>query len=172
VASGPCTCAEPHGLKLAAILGADWHERTEERLGHRNGYRARPAAACSDRQHKGCRFRMLQAKQTVIGCSPAGEQKQGHVNAELLFKQGQNPRRLAKATGTDRSAQTLARLIREGDEQFVQSVFLQCPQGCDTTDPLKAEIKATHTCSQNTCQIGNLDRIAEVQPEIPQCFAH
>jgi putative transposase len=28
-------------LELAAILGADWHERTEERLGHRNGYRSR-----------------------------------------------------------------------------------------------------------------------------------
>ncbi len=26
-------------LELAAFLGADWHERTEERLGHRNGYR-------------------------------------------------------------------------------------------------------------------------------------
>jgi len=23
------------------LLGADWHERTEERLGHRNGYRPR-----------------------------------------------------------------------------------------------------------------------------------
>jgi hypothetical protein len=28
-------------LELAAFLGADWHERTEERLGHRNGYRPR-----------------------------------------------------------------------------------------------------------------------------------
>ena len=28
-------------LELAAFLGADWHERTEERLGHRNGYRTR-----------------------------------------------------------------------------------------------------------------------------------
>ena len=28
-------------LELAAFLGADWHERTEERLGHRNGYRSR-----------------------------------------------------------------------------------------------------------------------------------
>jgi putative transposase len=28
-------------LELAASLGADWHERTEERLGHRNGYRPR-----------------------------------------------------------------------------------------------------------------------------------
>jgi putative transposase len=29
------------GLEDAAFLGADWHERTEERLGHRNGYRPR-----------------------------------------------------------------------------------------------------------------------------------
>jgi putative transposase len=28
-------------LELAAFLGADWYERTEERLGHRNGYRPR-----------------------------------------------------------------------------------------------------------------------------------
>jgi len=28
-------------LELAVFLGADWHERTEERLGHRNGYRPR-----------------------------------------------------------------------------------------------------------------------------------
>ena len=28
-------------LELAAFLGADWHERTEERLGLRNGYRTR-----------------------------------------------------------------------------------------------------------------------------------
>jgi putative transposase len=28
-------------LELAAFLGADWHERTEERRGHRNGYRPR-----------------------------------------------------------------------------------------------------------------------------------
>jgi len=28
-------------LELAAFLGADWHERTEERLGHRNSYRRR-----------------------------------------------------------------------------------------------------------------------------------
>ena len=28
-------------LELAAFLGADWHGRTEERLGHRNGYRSR-----------------------------------------------------------------------------------------------------------------------------------
>jgi len=28
-------------LELAAFLGADWHECTEERLGHRNGYRSR-----------------------------------------------------------------------------------------------------------------------------------
>jgi putative transposase len=28
-------------LELTAFLGADWHERTEERLGHRNGYRPR-----------------------------------------------------------------------------------------------------------------------------------
>ena len=28
-------------LELAAFLGADWHERTDERLGHRNGYRSR-----------------------------------------------------------------------------------------------------------------------------------
>jgi putative transposase len=28
-------------LELSAFLGADWHERTEERLGHRNGYRPR-----------------------------------------------------------------------------------------------------------------------------------
>lgn len=28
-------------LELAAFRGADWHERTEERLGHRNGYRSR-----------------------------------------------------------------------------------------------------------------------------------
>ncbi len=28
-------------LELAAFLGADWHERTEERLGHRHGYRTR-----------------------------------------------------------------------------------------------------------------------------------
>ena len=28
-------------LELAAFLGADWHERIEERLGHRNGYRPR-----------------------------------------------------------------------------------------------------------------------------------
>jgi transposase-like protein len=28
-------------LELAAFLGADWQERTEERLGHRNGYRPR-----------------------------------------------------------------------------------------------------------------------------------
>jgi transposase-like protein len=31
-------------LELAAILGADWHERTDERLGHRNGYRCRTLA--------------------------------------------------------------------------------------------------------------------------------
>ena len=31
-------------LELAAFLGADWHERTEERLGHRNGYRPRSLA--------------------------------------------------------------------------------------------------------------------------------
>jgi len=31
-------------LELAAILGPDWHERTEERLGHRNGYRSRTLA--------------------------------------------------------------------------------------------------------------------------------
>ena len=135
-------------------------------------FRVCPAVTGSDRQHQGCRFRVLQTKQSVIGSSPTGEQKEAHVNAELLFKQGQNPRRLAEATGTDRSAQTLARLIREGDKEFVQTVFLQCPQGRDTTDPRKAEVKATHTCSQNTSQIWNFDRIAEVQPEIPQCFAH
>jgi putative transposase len=28
-------------LEVAAFLGADRHERTEERLGHRNGYRSR-----------------------------------------------------------------------------------------------------------------------------------
>jgi len=28
-------------LEVAAFLGADLHERTEERLGHRNGYRSR-----------------------------------------------------------------------------------------------------------------------------------
>jgi putative transposase len=28
-------------LELAAFLGADWHERTDERLGYRNGYRSR-----------------------------------------------------------------------------------------------------------------------------------
>ena len=28
-------------LEVAAFLGADRHERTEERLGHRNGYRPR-----------------------------------------------------------------------------------------------------------------------------------
>ena len=28
-------------LELAAFLGADWHERSEERLGYRNGYRPR-----------------------------------------------------------------------------------------------------------------------------------
>ena len=28
-------------LELVAFRGASWHERTEERLGHRNGYRPR-----------------------------------------------------------------------------------------------------------------------------------
>ena len=28
-------------MELAAFLGADWHERTEEWLGHRNAYRPR-----------------------------------------------------------------------------------------------------------------------------------
>jgi transposase-like protein len=28
-------------LEFAAFLGADWHERSEERLGYRNGYRPR-----------------------------------------------------------------------------------------------------------------------------------
>ena len=28
-------------LEVAAILGADRHERTDERLGYRNGYRSR-----------------------------------------------------------------------------------------------------------------------------------
>ncbi len=28
-------------LEVAAVLGADRHERTEDRLGHRNGYRTR-----------------------------------------------------------------------------------------------------------------------------------
>ncbi len=28
-------------LELATFLGDGWHERTEERIGHRNGYRPR-----------------------------------------------------------------------------------------------------------------------------------
>ena len=28
-------------LEVAAVIGADRHERTEQRLGHRNGYRSR-----------------------------------------------------------------------------------------------------------------------------------
>jgi len=31
-------------LEASAVLGADRHERTEERLGHRNGYRPRSLA--------------------------------------------------------------------------------------------------------------------------------
>lgn len=128
--------------------------------------------AGSDRQHQRCCFRVVQAKQAVIGCTPAGEQKQGHINPELHFKQGEHSRRLTKSAGTNRPPKTLVRLIRQRRKQFIQSVLLQRPQCGDPADPLKAEIQISHTCSQNTCQIWNLNLFAVVHPEIPKRLAH
>ncbi len=54
-----------------------------------------PPGVRSDRQYQCLYFWVLQAKQAVISGSPTGVQKQGHVNPELLFKQGQDLYRLA-----------------------------------------------------------------------------
>ena len=128
--------------------------------------------AGSDRQNQRFCFRVLQAKQTVFSCSPAGEQKQGHVDPEFPFKQDYNTLRLTKSAGTNRPAQTLTRLIGKRRKQFVQAVLLQRPHSGDPADPLKAEIQISHIGSQNTCQVWNLNRLAVVGFEILKRLAH
>jgi hypothetical protein len=126
----------------------------------------------SDRQHKGFRFRVLQAEETIIGGAPTGEQEQGHVNPEFLFEQGQHPCGLPESARPDRSPQALARLIGEHHKQFVQAMFLQRPLRRHTPNAPKAEIQTAHTRSEGICQLRDLNRIAEVQSEISQCLAH
>lgn len=115
---------------------------------------------------------MLEAEQPISGGSAAGVQEHGHGNAEFLFKQRQHVAGLGKATGLHRLRQALPRLIGQGREQPVETVFQQGLQGADPTDAIKAEIQTGKRGTQCISQIRHLDWILEVQAKVVEGISH
>ncbi|MFN9916259.1 MAG: hypothetical protein ACK53L_26960, partial [Pirellulaceae bacterium] len=68
---------------------------------------------------------MLAAEQAVLRSPAAGEQKQGHLDAECLLEQGHHAAGLAQATAADRLVESLAGFGTEHGKQPVQAVQLQ-----------------------------------------------
>lgn len=112
------------------------------------------------------------AEHPVFRSPAAGEQKQGHVDSELLLEQGDDPRGLAQSTVTDRPTETLARLFTQRHKQFVEPVFLQGLNRRDPADLIKAEIEATQAGPQGLRQVWHQDLITEMTTEVMQCVAH
>jgi hypothetical protein len=77
---------------------------------------------------------VLTAEQAVIGCAPAGEQEQGHVDPEGELKQTQN-----------------------ACKQLVEAVVLQRLGGRHATNPIKAEIQAILADSPHLGQLPDGD---------------
>ena len=71
-------------------------------------------AVDSDVYHQCIGFWMLQSEQTIIRCVAAGEQKQGHGDAELLVNERHHSSCLGQPTGTNRPTKTLTRLSPAG----------------------------------------------------------
>ena len=71
-------------------------------------------AVDSDGYHQCIGFWMLQSEQAIIRCVAAGEQKQGHGDAELLLKELHHSSCLGQPTGTNRPTKTLTRLSPAG----------------------------------------------------------
>jgi hypothetical protein len=117
-------------------------------------------------------FWMLQSEQAIIRCTAAGEQKQGHGDAELLLKERQHSRGLGQPTGTNRPTKSLTRLIREGDEQFVQAKVLERLKWRDAFDAIEAEIKAVQADAKRFSHRRDLNRVAKVLAEIMQRVGH
>ena len=108
----------------------------------------------------------------ILGCTPAGEQKQGHVNAKRLLKQGQNTRSRAKPAGSYRSAQTLARLLAESLKQLIEAEIQQGLRGGHPTDLIKTELQTAFCQSQTLSQLLHRNRLREMEREVGQGRCH
>jgi len=115
---------------------------------------------------------MLQSEQAIIRSTAAGEQKQGHGDAELLLKERQHSRGLGQPTGTNRPTKTLTRLIGERNEQLVQAKVLERLKGRDTFDAIKAEVKAVQADAKRFSHGRDLNRVTKVLAEIMQRVGH
>jgi hypothetical protein len=73
--------------------------------------------------HQRLGFRVLQSEQAIIRCPAAGEQKQGHGDAELLLELRQHSSGLGQPAGANRPTKTLTRLVGERYKQFVQAIL-------------------------------------------------
>ena len=81
-------------------------------------------------------------EQAVLGRTAAGEQKQGHVDAEGGFKPFDHVHGLTEPAGADGQAQALPWLVAEGAEQVIEAVIQQGFRRCHAANVVKAEIQA------------------------------
>jgi hypothetical protein len=85
------------------------------------------------------------AEATIVGSTPACEQEQRHLNAKGLLKQRDNATGLSQATGLDRMAESLARVLGERGKQLVEAMFLQGLSRCHATNLIKTEFETVFT---------------------------